>query len=59
MLKANKKEALEDLEKATTKYMKEAIKLKQKAHDFLEDNKKEFIDLMGFNLDNIDSNYLK
>lgn len=50
MLKANKKEALEDIEKATDKYLKKAMNLKNKARIYVEENKEEVLKLIEFTL---------
>lgn len=50
MLKANREEVLKDIEKATTKYMQKAMILRQKAYQFIEDNKDEVIKTLEFSL---------
>ena len=50
MLKANKEESLKDLEKSTIKYMGKALILRQKAYQFIEDNKDEVMELLKFSL---------
>lgn len=50
MLKSNLKEFQEDKYKATDKYIKKALELKNKARIFLEENKEDFIRAIEFSL---------
>jgi hypothetical protein len=50
MLKSNKEEFLKDSNKATDKYMRKAMCLRQRAYQFIDDNKEEVIRLLEFSL---------
>ena len=50
MMRANKEECLKDIEKATEKYMKKALALKNKAYAYIEENKQEVLNTLEFTL---------
>lgn len=50
MLKANKDEFIANREKATTKYMKLALELKNKARVYIMENIEDVSRMMDFNL---------
>ena len=50
MMKANREECLKDIEKATDKFMKKALKLRTKAFNHIEENMNEVVNLVEFTL---------